>query len=852
MQDSVGNGLLSGYHSHPESFDEMLAPDGGVRPHWQYLVDALGGLGLPALQERRSEAHRQLSESGVTYTVHGDLGARERTWMLDPLPMPVSSAEWADIERGLTQRAELMNLVFKDLYGPQDLIRRGILPPELVYAHGGFLRSCYPLPVDNEHPLTLYAVDLVRGPDGRMWALSDRTQAPSGAGYALVNRLTMSRVLPSLFRDSQVHRLALFFQNLRNALAALSPRPGEDPRIVVLTPGPLNETYFEHSYLASYLGYTLAQGDDLTVQGGRVWLRTLRTLERVDVILRRVDDHFCDPLELRPDSRLGLPGLVQAVRSGNVAVANPLGASLLENPALNAFLPAIAKHFLGQELKLPSAASWWCGQPRERDYVLANLENLVIKPIYRAAGARPVFGGDLTRKARARLAARIRERPARYVGQEQLDFSLVPTLSDGRLEARHAVLRTFLVAREDGYAVMPGGLTRVSAAQDSVVVSNQAGGLSKDTWILASEPEKQASLLSRVVPRLTAANLHGDLPGGTADNLFWFARYAERAEQSARLLRTVLHLYRNTVEYRDPVDAECLTVMLQTLTRVTVSYPGFVGEQAEELRAQPVPELLALILDGDRVGGLAFNLRALLAAAYAVRDRISADTWRVINDIRNRLQRLRHHSREVLGDIDDELDDLITSLVALAGFAHESMLRSQAWLFLDIGRRLERGLLLGTLLRAVAVEPLDPAPESVLLEAVLASTESAMAYRRGYHDDARCEPVLALLLLDESNPRSLAYQLRTLQGHVELLPHEEGVHRLAGQVRSISDSLGRLRLADATALAQQGEGRRTALEALLGDFERLLREVGVSLARDFFAEVGGSQQMIGSGWDARA
>jgi uncharacterized circularly permuted ATP-grasp superfamily protein/uncharacterized alpha-E superfamily protein len=816
-------------------------------------MDALGGLGLGALKERRREAHRQLNESGVTYTVHGDPGGHERAWSLDPLPMLVSSAEWREIELGLMQRAELMNLVFKDLYGPQALIRRGILPAEVVYAHDGFLRACHPLDPKASHPLSLYAVDLVRGPDGGMWVLNDRTQSPSGAGYALINRMTMARVLPSLFRDSNVHRLALFFQNLRASLAALSPRPGDDPRIVVLTPGPLNETYFEHSYLASYLGYALARGDDLTVQGGRVWLRTMRRLERVDVILRRVDDHYCDPLELRSDSRLGVPGLVQAVRSGSVAMVNPLGASLLENPALNAFLPAIARHLLGQDLKLPSAASWWCGQANEREYVLENLERLVIKPIYRAAGARPVFAGMLTRKARERLAERIRARPWRYVGQEQLDFSVVPTLVDDGLEARHSVLRSFLVARDDGYSVMPGGLTRIAPNQDSFVVSNQAGGLSKDTWILASEPEKQVSLLPHALSPSVTPNLHGDLPGGTAENLFWFARYAERAEQGARLLRTVLHLYRNAVEFHDPADRASLTVLLQVLTHVTTSYPGFCGPQGDAARAEPVAELLALTVDPQRQGGLGFNLRALLAAAYAVRDRISVDTWRVINDIRTKLEVMQERSRTELGDIEDDLDEVITSLVALAGFAQESMLRGQAWLFLDIGRRLERGQLLGSLLRAALADVREPALESILLDGVLTSVESAMAYRRGYHNEPMCEPVLKLLLLDESNPRSLAFQLRTLHAHVELLPREEGAQQVWEQALLIRDALTRLRLTDPAVLVRTGKrAQRGALRSLLERTDELLRDTASGLAHDYFADDGGSQQMIGAGWGIRA
>lgn len=840
----AGSPLLADYRPLPGRFDEMLAGEGRVRPHWEYLVDALGQLGPVALHERRAEAQRQLDESGVTYTVHGDPGGRERAWKLDPLPMLVSSAEWHEIERGLIQRAELMNLVFRDLYGDQQLIRRGILPAEAVYAHSGFLRACHPLNPRSSHPLSVYAADLVRGSEGRIWVLGDRIQVPSGAGYALVNRITMARVLPSLFRDSQVHRLALFFQSLRASLAACSPRSGDDPRIVVLTPGPLNETYFEHAYLASYLGYTLARGDDLVVQGGRVWLRSMRGLEQVDVILRRVDDHYCDPLELRPDSRLGVPGLVQAVRGGSVAVVNPLGASVLENPALNAFLPAIARHLLGQDLILPSAASWWCGQSREREHVLANLDKLVIKPIYRAEGVKPLFGGHLTRRARERLAERIRARPMRYAGQEQLDHSVVPTLVDGGLEARHVVLRSFLVAGDGGYTVMPGGLTRVAAAQDSFIVSNQAGGTSKDTWILASEPEKHASLL----PRLGVANLDGDLPTGTADNLFWFARYAERAEQGARLLRTVLHVHRNLFEYRDPLDRVCLELLLQVLTEVTASYPGFFGPQGGPKRSDPVPELLELALEPQRAGGVASSLWALMATAYSVRDRVSGDTWRVINAIRARLEVMRQHDRSELGDVEGHLDELVTSLVALAGFSQESMLRGQAWLFLDIGRRLERAQQICRLLRASTTEVREADLESLVLDAVLAATESATAYRRGYQISPSCEPAFALLLFDESSPRSLAFQLGTLQGHLALLPGVAPGGQQSEQMQLVCEALTRLHGVDPGTLSEvDGTGRRATLISLLDGCDGLLRETAESLTREYFTDLGGAQQLIGGG-----
>ncbi|MGH8514783.1 MAG: circularly permuted type 2 ATP-grasp protein, partial [Gammaproteobacteria bacterium] len=371
-------------------------------------------LGPLEFERRAEESRRLLLESGVTYHVYGDREGTERPWDLDPIPFLISSQEWAVIEAGLIQRAEVLNLLLKDLYGPRDLIKKGVLPPELIYAHGGFLRPCMDIQKRGEHWLTLYAADLARAPDGMMWVLGDRTQVPSGTGYALANRMAISRLLPSLFRDAHVHRLALFFQNLRTALAALAPQKDEAPRIVVLTPGPLNETYFEHGYLASYLGYPLVQGDDLSVSDGRVWLRSLQGVEPVDVILRRVDDHYCDPVELWPQSRLGVPGLVEAARQGRVAVVNPLGASLLENPALNAFLPSVARYFLGQDLALPSAPTWWCGEPRGRSHVLAHLDDLVIKATYREFGQRPVFGPLLSAKERAVWAARISAHPHAY------------------------------------------------------------------------------------------------------------------------------------------------------------------------------------------------------------------------------------------------------------------------------------------------------------------------------------------------------------------------------------------------------------------------------------------------------
>jgi len=850
MAASLPSNLIDTYRRLPGAPDEMLDDAGDLRPHWRYVAQVLDSLGHGELGQRKDEARRLLRETGVTYTVAGDPSRIETPWELDPIPHLVTSDEWAAIESGLMQRAELMNLLLKDIYGPQNLIKKGVLPLELIYAHGGFLRPLHGLPFPDGHNLPFYAADLARGADGRTWVLDDRSQAPSGAGYALENRVVMTRILPSLFRDAHVHRLALFFQNLRASIAAMAPRAGEEARVVVLTPGSLNETYFEHSLLASYLGYTLAQGDDLTVHGGRVWLRSMKRLEPVDVILRRVDDHYCDPLELRADSRLGVPGLTEVVRRGQVRIINPLGSSVLENNGLYAFLPEIARHLLGQELELPSPVSWWCGRPSDRSHVLANLEQLLIKPIYREAGSRVIDASLLDAAQRDDLKSRIEAQPHLFVGQERIRLSTVPTLVKDGLEARQAVLRSFLVARKDGYVAMPGGLTRIAPSQQSFDVSGQAGGPSKDTWILATEPEKQVSLLPAAVTGATTVSRRGDLPGGAADSLFWLGRYAERAEQSARLMRTTLRLYRDALEYQGEADMLCLDDLLQGLTHLTATYPGFVGPPGKSRRADPIPEIFALVLDRQRRGSIGFNLQALLAAAYGVRDRFSGDTWRIINTLRGRLDMLQGVEVGQQNALQNHLDELITALIALTGAVQESMVRARAWLFLDMGRRIERALLIISLLRSTVIAQRSPQVEALLLESVLRSADSLQAYRRVHHDQPQIYAVLDLLLHDDGNPRSLAFQLSQLQERVDTLPRDEWV-RVTEQQRLVLDAVRRLQLPRLKELVAFDADRpsRLILDRMLNDIAVLLRATSRAVAADYFADLRGPRQLVQDGED---
>ncbi|MBI3803099.1 MAG: circularly permuted type 2 ATP-grasp protein [Nitrospirae bacterium] len=827
------------YQPYMAGYDEMCMPDGEVRPHWAYLARVLAGLNQSELDQRRAEANRLLRENGVTYNVYGDPAGGQRPWPLDLIPFLIPSEEWRRIESGLAQRAEVLNLLLRDIYGPRDLIRRGLLPSELVYGHPGFLRPCSPLTGRKPHALILYAADLARGPDGRMWVLSDRTQAPSGTGYALENRTVLSQVFPSLYRDSHVHRLAVFFRELRASLAGYAPAGTDEPRVVILTPGPLNETYFEHAYLANYLGYNLVRGDDLMVRNGRVWIRSLKRLEQVDVIWRRVDDTYCDPLELLPDSDLGIPGLVEAVRQGHVTVVNPLGASVLENPALNAFLPGIAQYFLGQPLELPTVATWWCGRARERRHVLAHLDRMVVRTIHRRVGARPIYGPLLSSEERREVAHRIQTQPHLYVGQEQIALSCAPTLVEGKLAAHHAVLRAFLIARDDGYVVMPGGLTRVGSSGDNLIVSNQAGGIAKDTWIIASEPEKQTSLL----PPATAAIVSTQppsLPPRAADNLFWFARYAERAEQSMRLMRTVLTAYQSSTRFEEPHHPETLEALRQTLSRVTGLLPGGMPV------SDSASELLAILADSQLRGGIAFNLRVMLEAAQGVRDPLSSDARQLVNDLRERLTTLERLSLDQLVEAEEHLNHLVTALAGLSGLVMESMFRGEAWLFWEIGRRLERGLSLVSLLRGSLV-PARPRPvETNVLEAVLRTCDNLMAYRRLHNGAPEVLPTLALLLLDELSPRSLKFQLSRLEKHTLALPRDSDPLELSEEIRCVLEAAAAMRLLDLTLLASPDPamGRRQALDEFLRQIERLLRATSDALSRDYFTDGRGPRQLL--------
>ena len=825
------------YDPNPSFHDEMLAADGTVRPHWQRLMEPLMEMGGAGFARRWQEGRRLIHENGTTYNVYSDPRNTDRPWPVDPIPLVLDRTEWAAIESAIVQRATLLNTILSDLYGPQKLLRDGLIPPELVFPNPAFLRPCCHIPVPGGVYLHIYAADLARSPDGRWWIIADRTQAPSGAGYALENRLVSARVLPDIFRAGQIHRLATFFQTYRETLRSMAPGHKENPRIVLLTPGPYNETYFEHAFLARYLGYTLVEGADLTVRDNRVFLKTLRGLLPVDLIVRRQDDTYCDPLELRPDSMLGVPGLMQAVRSGTVTVASALGSGLVESAAPASFLPGLCQHLLGEEMKMPAVATWWCGEPPALAYVTENLSKLVIKPAFPSRNVQTIFGVRLNDQERAGLIAKIRQSPGSYVAQEQVALSTVPAWEDGPVRPRHLVLRVYAVASGDSYSVMPGGLTRITSSLDDLVVSMQSGGGSKDTWVVAGEPTSQLSLLPSASAPLDISRATFDLPSRVADNLFWLGRYVERIEPAVRVARAVLPRLFQESDLSAAAGVAAGMRVLAGLGSIRTENPpanGHFGALEHEV--------LALIYDSRSRNNLPSHIREVRRVAWLLRDRISADAWRVLNQLDQQLSSPPPPEPLRISGAQAVLDQSITTLSAFSGLVMESMTRGDGWRFLDIGRRLERAVQMVDLIRYGL--GYECHTDSGQLEVLLEIADSSITYRSRYLTSMQADLVLDLLLLDEANPRSVAYQLARLREHVDQLPGSRSMIRRPPEARIAISLLAAVQLAEVREfMCTDSEGRRAQLENLLNRITGDLRQLSETITRTYFSQALPSRQL---------
>jgi uncharacterized circularly permuted ATP-grasp superfamily protein/uncharacterized alpha-E superfamily protein len=753
--------LLDRYPLTAGTYHELLDDSGVVRPHWRRLFDQLQRSTPTQLAQRQALLTRQIQENGVTYNVYADPKGADRPWELDLLPHVIAADEWEQLSAGIAQRARLLNAVLADLYGPQRLIAEGLLPAELVFGHNNFLWPCQGISPPDGAFLHLYAVDLARTPDGRWWVTADRTQAPSGAGYALENRTIVSRAFPELYRDLKVQHLAGFFRTLQETLARQAPSDDEAPLVVVLTPGRFNESYFEHLYLARQLGYPLVEGGDLTVRDATVYLKTLSGLRRVHAIMRRLDDDFCDPLELRTDSALGVPGLLEAVRQGRVLVANALGSGVLESPGLLGFLPKINQYLFGEELILPSIATWWCGEAPVLAQALEKLPELLIKPAFPSQSFAPVFGRDLSEKQRQALAERMQARPYAYVAQELAQLSQAPIwqAEGGQLQPRAIGMRVYAVASRDGYRVLPGGLTRVAGEADAEVVSMQRGGASKDTWVLGDRPpsgEQWKAQRNIGVHDLVRRDPY--LPSRVVENLFWFGRYCERCDDSARLLRIMLARY---VDGDDPRALEAAVDLGERL--------NLLPEEGE------LPErLLAALLGDDWPFSLRSNLQRLQWAASQVRGKLSRENWQALVELQREAMALETEEPD-FGELLDFLNRLVMSLAALSGFALDDMTRDEGWRFLMIGRRIERLQFLSGSLAAFlrGAGTFDQAG----LEWLLELGNSSITYRSRYLAVAQLIPVLDLLLLDEQNPHAVLFQLKLVTRTLKRLNDDFGAPR---------------------------------------------------------------------------
>jgi len=822
------------YPSPSEGIDEAYNASGHIHPHWQYLLQSLQSLGSEAIEDRQKKTRRILRDDGATYKIYDEPDANQ-TWQLNPVPLLIDSEEWSHTESALVERAELFNLLLQDIYGERKLIKQGIIPAELLFSHSGFLRPCNRVQLRGNHQLILHAVDLVRGLDGKMCVMADRTQAPSGAGYALVNRTVMNRVFPSLFRDSHVHRLSLFFARMRQTLHALNPNSG-NARIVVLTPGAYNETYFEHAYLANYLGFQLVQGSDLTVRNGYVWMKALDGLKRVDVILRRVDDNYCDPVELKSNSHLGVPGLLEVARMGHVAIANPLGSSVLENPAILRYLPNIAQALLGRPLQMQSVKTWWCGNSDDLEYVCANLKTLLIKPTYRRPGMYEVYGAELDDTKLLAWQNRLRKNPYQFAAQEFIPSAKSPTWHQGRIQPRATILRTFAVASDQSYAVLPGGLSRVNLDADKKIISNQRGSVSKDTWVLASEPEKPFTL--RTSHQQQTAEESGELPSRVVENLFWMGRYAERAESALRLLRTVFIQLNKTEALSEAV---CKT-LLSAITHVTATYPGFNSHNSA-LFADPEPEMISIILDQYRLGSVANNLTAMIKAAEQIKEQLSSDTQRVINDIGDELEALKTTLQpKSLSAPEEALARLVTTLLALSGLIHESMIRGNGWHFMEMGRRIERAQQITSCLRSLLTTRFDDIEQEVLIESALLCNETLILYRRRYQNGIHIENGLEMIMLNSHNPRSLLYQLEELAKHFADLPGNK--ETLNTESKLLLEATTALKLSDVKEMAHAEESIRGELDQILARIQYLISSSAKAISQRYFDHTEGPQSLV--------
>lgn len=816
--------------------DEMLSADGALRPSWSAIARWFESADPEALRGRSMKTERLLFEN------FSDPQERRQPWRLDIMPLALGEGEWRRIEAAAQQRARLMEALLNDIYGPQTLFASGVLPPGVVLSDPGFLRPLYGLQTDGRH-LTFLALDIARGPAGDWRVLDVHAETPAGHGFVLANRMVVAEVSSDLFAQSRAQRLGPFYQALIDEFARRAGK--DDPTIAVLTTGPGDDSYPGHAYLARYMGYLRVEGSDLQINDQRAFLKSVEGLRRIDLLIKAVAGRRADPLELAPDGFDGPVGLLSAVRATPGLVANALGAAVVENRGLSPFLPAIAQSLLGEELLFPDPHRLWLGdadtrrllEPAIEDYLVHEAHEGLGSPGAAKKGVRP---SGLDAQERARLLDTLRLHGAAYVAERPTGFATAPTWRDGVLSPAPFALRVFVAASGDDWMVMPGGvaLTIDSDDNDAVALTSSEAN-SRDVWVIGDdEPSLALSLKRMASQNMTVRREARELQSRAADNLFWLGRYCERADATLRILRQTL-----TQRSENLAPDSHRRVSNSGLGHLAAKdAQGVAGEAPQGMAA-----IAALCESPDHAYGLPHVLSRIRGVALQCRDRLSIDSWRILS--RLSADRLRPQGEPLRGsgdsadptpanalDIAEGCDELLQAISAFSGMSHENMTRNRAWLFLDMGRRIERAARLSNFLGALFAAEHEPDDESFALDYALFVADSYLTYRSRYRFAPELPLVLDLLLIDENNPRSVVYQLSRLSSHVERLPRSADDAARAPEQRIALDILTRVRLADIAALSERdAEGRRPAFGQLLGDVSDELARLSQSIARHYFS-----------------
>ena len=827
---------LPGYRLEPHRFDEAVDPSGEARPAWRTLSRTIAGMSSAELVDRQRQADRLVEAEGASYLFHDDGTDSSRPWRLDPVPLVLGGTEWAGVERGVQQRVRILDRMIADINGDQRLLRDGVLAPASVFGAPGYLLAAHGMHPSANRFLSIYAVDLLRTADGRWQVLRDVTDAPSGAGYALVNRNVSAQLLPDVVRELSPLTLAPFFADMRSALDAAAPADRPSPRTVVLSPGFGHPSYFEHSYLAAHLGYHLAEAGDLVVRHDRAWLRALSGLEPVDVLLRRIEGNALDPLE-GTGGAIGVPGLARCARRGGVGLANALGSGVAGSVALVPQVAGVAEAY-GEELLLTSLRTLWCGRAGDRDEVLADPARFVLHDVKGGT----VFGSHLEGPSLEMWRGWIEHEPHRIVAQEKVSFATAPVLGPGGLHPGTVVLRVLAVSGKDGVTVMPGGLARVM--DPSVPIVNQTTGLVKDVWILDDRPDRPLPMTTRVSRSMPQVDLRESLPTRAAEAMYWIGRSAERSETLARATASALAIMQGDPPLLTVLDGAWrrpVVAALAALANVPLSGgdPDATVSATEEFR-----RAVAATLIGP--SGLPGSLSALSRAASSARQFVSSMTWRVLGELDNERGQL---SREVASAYDPgvrrHLDTVLVHLSSLAGLFNESTVRGPAWRFLEMGRRVERAMSLLSVFETV-VSPANPNLRNSLFDYVLAANESLVAYRRRYRSDAVLGALVDLLVLDDNNPRALAFQLDQLRTQLALLPVREGSVPLAATIELASAALMDMSWLSAEADQRGAGGRREVIDQFVSAARAPLRQFADQLNIVYFNDPSRMRQIVGT------